>query len=658
MSLFRHDAPEAGPPWRHFAVCATGWICLGAALFWILHRIWPALFLPWWFNTDEVVFYNEVIRQLRLDPRQTFFDIPGTPFMALTSVLTALWWAAARLAGLTGFANPSDFAFANVQGVFTLMRALTLGMYAGAVALTFDLFRRCAGTLTAILAALLFASLPIHVHYSHFVRTESLGLVLCFGAIWMVLYSRWRGTPGVYFWAGAMAGVAMAARFHFALAGVPVILAIFFLRDREKLPPEPNASMYRPWYGIAGALAALFIAGGLVTVILKAGLIGGGWLTDTMMLTTPAGQTRHFSGSWIGDLMILTTPGGQTHYPGAKQAVARLWLLLGLGALAILLVHGFAKGRRWVWPAINPFTLLLGAGFTAGFLLSHPTFLWRGEYQLRSIQAYMNWTDPNLLSLGPIRSWWNVASFYFTAALPERWLQAAFLAGTAIILWRRQAVHLAFLGGAAVCFFAHPVTMKLWPHHVIPWLPFVCFVAAAPAGLLGGWLTRRYRHPAFAAAIVLLSASAVIWACAPRLRRADEYLAISRSRTDEIGKMNRWLSKNVPAGAYVLVSYYALNEDGMLSWIEDVGVPVPGFMKKPGSARVWRLDRGAVDGQMGFVCISPADIVLIGKDLERQNPGWTYNPFENSAFQPLARFGDYFYQLHVLKFDFRRNGGP
>lgn len=209
MSLLKRDTPEAGPPWQHFAVCTTGWICLGLVLIWILHRIWPALLIPWWFNTDEVVFYYEVIRKLRLDPSQTFFDIPGTPYMTLTSVLTALWWAAERLVGLTGTANPSDFAFANVQGVFTLMRTLTLGMYLGAVALAFDLFRRCAGTLTGVLAALLLATLPIHVQYSHFVRTESLGLVLCLGAIWIVLYSRWRGRPEVYCCAGILAGVAM-----------------------------------------------------------------------------------------------------------------------------------------------------------------------------------------------------------------------------------------------------------------------------------------------------------------------------------------------------------------------------------------------------------------------------------------------------------------
>ncbi len=644
MSLLRRDAPEASPPWQHLAVCTTGWICLSSVLLWILLRIWPALFIPWWFNTDEVVVYYEVIRQLRLDPSQTFFDIPGTPYMTLTSVLTAVWWAVERLAGLTGNASPSDFAFAHVQGVFTLMRALTLGMFLAAVALTFHLFRRCAGTLTAVLAALLLASLPIHVHYSHFVRTESLGLVLCLAAIWIVLYSRWRSTPEVYGCAGILAGAAMGARYHFALVGFPVILAIYFLRDRERLSPEPHAPGYRVLYAIAATLAALFVAGGIVTAMFKAKLLGAGWLTDTIMITTLAVPAQYSYG-----FSLETSQ--------AKEIVAKLWLLFGLGGLALVLLHTLPWTRRRVWPVINPFTLMLGVGFAAGLLLAHPTFLWRGPHQLRSIQFYADWIDPHLVNLGPLRSWWNVTTFYFTAALPERWLQVAFLGGAGLIVWRRQPVHLAFLGGAAVCFLAHPVTMKLWPHHVIPWLPFLCFVAAAPAGFLGGWLTRRHRHPALAVAIVLLSASVVIWACVPRLRRANEYLLVSRARTDQIAEMNRWLSRNVPADAYLLVSYYALNDDGFLKWIESAGVSVPEVVKKHRNVRIWWLDRAAVDGKAGFLCMSRADIAFFRADFERRNPGSTYNPFENSAFQPMAQFGGGFYQLEVFKFDFRRSGG-
>ncbi len=640
MSLISHSDPvEAGPPWQHAAVCAAAWICTGSVVAWILLRVWPALLLPWWYNTDEVVIYYEVIRQLRLNPGQTFFDIPATPFMTLTTILTALWWAVEKMVGLAGSATPSDFAFAHVQGVFTLMRSLTLGLYVVAVALALDLFRRAAGVLTAVLTVLLLATLPVHVNYSYFVRTESFGLVLCLGAIWMVLYSRWRGTAEIYGCAGLLAGVAMGARYHFALVGLPALLAIYFLRDRDKLPPGPYVSTHRVLYAAASALAALFLAGGVVTVLFKANLVGTGWLTNIMLLTTPAGPSQ---------------------YPGAKLAVAKLWILAGGGALSLLLFYRFGRRCRHLWAVVNPVTLLLSVGFVAGFVLSHPSFLWRGEYQLRSIQFYSDWIDPNLARLGPLGSWWHVTTYYFNTALPGRGLPVAFFTGAAIILWRRHPVHVAFLIGAIICFFAHPVTMKLWPHHIIPWLPFLCFVAAVPAGFLAAWFARRlarYQRPELAAAVVLLLAMAMIVECRVRLRSVDEYLKISRARTVQIWDMNRWVSEHVPANAYLLVSYFALNEDGFLKWIENSGVPVPPFVKKHNNVQIWWLDRGAVDGHAGYVCMSRADIAFFRDDFERRNPGSTYNPFENPAFRPLASFGGGFYELQVFQFDFRRPSG-
>jgi hypothetical protein len=65
---------------------------------------------PWWFNTDEVVFYCEVVRQLRFDPTLTFFDIPGTPYVSLIGLVTLFWWAAERVFRLTTAVTPADLA--------------------------------------------------------------------------------------------------------------------------------------------------------------------------------------------------------------------------------------------------------------------------------------------------------------------------------------------------------------------------------------------------------------------------------------------------------------------------------------------------------------------------------------------------------------------
>src|SRR5262249_5521163 len=148
------------------------------------------------------------------------------------------------------------------------------------------------------------------------------------------------------------------------------------IQSEEDIRTFPSKQLW-----IAGSiLAGFFVAGATAALLLKAGVIQPDPLTHTMLLTTPAGPEQ---------------------YAGAKQSVAKLWVLLGSASLATFVLHAHAAGRRLLSPILNPVTLALLLGFAGGFLLSHPTFLWRGEYQLRSIQFYSDWKDPNLEALGP-----------------------------------------------------------------------------------------------------------------------------------------------------------------------------------------------------------------------------------------------------------------
>lgn len=628
----RESTSQSSSAWTNPTLIWIGWASICTILVCIVFRVWDAFFIPWWFNTDEVVFYYEIIRQLRLEPTQTFFDIPGTPYMSLISLFTLFWWAAERVFRLTTAANPSDFAFENIQQVYTLMRSITFGCYVLAIGLAFSVFRRASGVIIGTVAAVLMCTLPIHVQYSHFVRTESLGLVLCLAAIIAVLHPRTKGRWGTYLAAGALAGVAVGARFHFALVGLPVLLAIYFLHDRETQSEEEiRAFPSKQLWIVSSILAGFFIAGGAATLLLKAGVIQPCPLTHTMLLTTPVGSEQ---------------------YPGAKQAVSKLWILLGSGSLVAFVLHGFAGGRRLLKTILNPVTLAILLGFVGGFLVSHPTFLWRGEYQLRSIQFYSDWKDPNLEAMGPFGAWWNVTRYYFATALPEPWLQVLFLLGVVLVLYRREPLSLAFLIGAAICFVAHPVMMKLWPHHIIPWLPFLCYVAAYPIGFAIEARTRGLLQLAVVGVFVAVIAAlgAAVW---PRLGKADEYAKISRGRTDQIREMNHWLDDHVPADAFLVLSYYALNSDGFLKWIEQSGVSVPQNVKHFRDIEIWFLQRAALDGKKGYVCVSKADIAFFRDDAERRNPGSTYNPFEDKRFEELAKFGNGFYEIRVFEFDLR-----
>lgn len=617
--------------WNQPLVQTLAWTALGLTLFWVVREVWAGLFIPWWFNTDELVFYYEVIRQLRLDPSQTFFDIPGTPYMTLTSLCTTLWWAGERVLGLTQ-SSPADFAFENVQGVYTLMRMLTLGGYVAAMGLAFAAFKRSSGVLTALAAAILTATLPIHVHYSHFVRTESLGLVLCLAAIGLMLLPSAAGRWQAWLIAGILSGAAMGARFHFAAVGLPILLSLYWLTDRKQVSPRGESTHERRLEQAGLALAALFIVGALITLLHRGGMLEAGRLTHTLLLTSPAGPEQ---------------------YPGAKQTVSKLWLLLGTGSIALLAALAFPRSRGPLRPFVNPLTLALLLGFAGGFLLSHPTFLWRGEHQLRSIQFYSDWVDPELEKIGPLRSWWKVTVYYFTTALPERWLQIGFGVGALLILWQRRPAPVAFLVGAMVCFIAHPVTMKLWPHHIIPWLPFLCFVAVYPIGWLAETLGRRLTSVVGPSLLTAGVATGLLLLIAPRMASADNYVEVSTARTVQIQEMSAWLEANAQPDDFIALSYYALNAEGFFRWIESLGIAVPVHVKRHRDVTIWWLNRATLDGKAGYVCMSRADLHFFRADMERKNPGSTYNPFEDEGFKEMATFGANFYELKVFKFDFR-----
>jgi len=199
--------------------------------------------------------------------------------------------------------------------------------------------------------------------------------------------------------------------------------------------------------------------------------------------------------------------------------------------------------------------------------------------------------------------------------------------------------------------------MKLWPHHIIPWLPLFCYVAAYPVGASIDAVTRRLRSPVIAAVIVLAVTIALVAAVLPRLAKIDEYVQTSRNRTVQIEQMDKWLATHVPIDSFLALSYFSLNGDGFLKWIESAGVPLPKHVKPSRDVHIWWLDQSTLDGHAGYVCISRADIIFFREDAERKNANSTYNPFEDQRFKELATFGGGFYELKVFQFDLRLPSG-
>jgi len=138
----------------------------------------------------------------------------------------------------------------------------------------------------------------------------------------------------------------------------------------------------------------------------------------------------------------------------------------------------YAARRARIFDATldQPLDAYLSYQFYDRIRAAHPEFLWRGTFQL---QVFSFTAAGPTQSCQPWRVWQVVARYGVLSRirLPERALKIALIIGGCVAIWRRETVSLAFLVGAAACFLAHPLNMKLWPHHIIPWLPFLCFVA-------------------------------------------------------------------------------------------------------------------------------------------------------------------------------------
>ncbi|HEX5270077.1 MAG TPA: glycosyltransferase family 39 protein, partial [Gemmataceae bacterium] len=558
-----------------------------------LARMLPSLALPWYQKADELVFAYEVIRFLRLDFRQHFFDIPGTPFMFLTA---ALWSAGHRLlwlAGLTGYASPANFAFAHLDALHVLMRGLTMGFYAVSVGLTYRLGRRLTNVAGGCVAALLLVTLPLYSQYSQFVRTESLGMCLMLAAVWWAYRGRETGRLKFYLWAGLAAGVATTARFHFAMAALPVLLAAhgFYRPAGESVPargaePPPTPRRY---LALAGAFAAVFLVGALMVVGPKFDLFPPGRVSRVMMIAR-----------WGGDALA----------PHALATMRGVWLTLGTVCPVALAAYFVPRLRRYAAVVVNPPVITLLAAFAAGFLASGPTFLWEGDRQLGSIEQYANMTDATRANLGSAENWWFVTGYYFGVATPEPLVVAALALGAVLALRRRDRAGWPVVVGAAAAFVAHPPRMITYEHHILPWLPFL---ALLPAFAVAALVRAAGRLPGLgrAGSVPLLLAVLAVTLFVVRGRLAADRVDRSPEgvRCRVIAEMTAWVGENAPPDTDLYLAYWTFNEPLFLSWMEREGVRVPHWRVKARTQyHDWYYDRASLDGRCGLLAMTTVDV--------------------------------------------------
>jgi hypothetical protein len=313
----------------------------------------PTLFYPWFFSTEEAPYGQEAVRFITGDFHQRFFDIPGTPFMALAALVFKT-----ALVGLYGWnADP----FSHLDLLFSIMRGLSGLAFAAAVLCMYLATRQIASTCAALLAAAVLALHPILATTLTHTRIEPTAVFIVSAAI--LAWLRGIVTGGLWFFriAGLLAGLAMAARFQLALTLLPVFVAYAFVYTQQGKDRTTQID-------------------NLLFVVALAGPIVGG----TVAALTAVGFDLSPASEWI----LASFPGGGA--PLATALIRKLWIGLALLAMAILLAAALPlTRRRYIKRYLNSSLAALAGWFAVGVVIGTPTVFVGQQHLLTSVNNFI-----------------------------------------------------------------------------------------------------------------------------------------------------------------------------------------------------------------------------------------------------------------------------
>lgn len=615
------------------------------------------LVTPWYGNSDEVVYAAEVIKFLDLNFNQNFFDIPGTPFMFLTTILWAGWYGLLHIAGQVDTAvGIKLFTFQHLQDLYFLMRLLVLIFYATSIALTCICGKRLTNAVGGCIAALFLAFFLPYAAYSSFIRTESMGITLALTALYLTLDAIAFGKIKYFFIAGILSGVATAARFHFAFATLPIIIPLYFLTrkqtdrnsrkdansliDDEQIYPITSDKTIeaRPrWLAtLLSLIASLFFIGGIITVLVGLNIIQPNFFTHAMLVTAESQS--------IGDL----TKG--------LSLMRKLWYFLSILSIAFFIAFRIPKLRDRAQSLLDPAIVLILSGFGVGLVLGTPTFLWRGSYLLRSIQFYGNWIDYDRQKLSFPAQLLDVYSSYWTVITPTIGIACLLIAGSILILVRRDRYLYPILFGAILSLVSQPVLLPIQSYRVAPWLPYLAIVQAYPLAVAYQAVTRFNRRYLILqmlsfGAIILIGFSVVHDGVKHQSNNIDQTV---QPRLEVVADVTNWLEKNTGSSDVIFLSYFSFNKQMFYKWIEAQGATVPAQVKGTRKYYPWWGDRTTLQNQSGYLVSTQADLA-VKADWDNKKPGEGVDPLTEKAFTKVASFAGGGFEFSIFRFDFKQS---
>jgi len=614
---------------------AASLIYLALILAFALPPLLAGLSRAWFYTADELMIAGESIRFADLDPRQHFFDLPGTPFMMLTAVL----WAALRQIAQWFAPDPwyggidssmsgiVEFTYRHLDWLFTLIRSETIFFWACSLVLLYLLSRKLLNHAGACVACLVLMMSPAFSLFSSFCRVESMAVAFTLAAL-LVAYRAlekggrqlgarpsWRDS---LIWAGALAGVAAAARLH-SIAASGMVLFLVLLCDER----TPRRDRYPGWVRSAAWFAVPLIGiGGAVCF----------WLAKWQ---------------WSGE------------FPHAGAVLAKAAAGLAIAPFVLVLLYRLPGIRPILIRAAGPETIKVGIGIVCGFLLANPMLIPRFRYFLGSVEmysaGYRDWTRATWPLWKNIR--WYVA-LYARNFAPDTVLLLLLLGGAILAVASRNRRLWPFLLTFVGFFVSKPLNMIAAPHHTLLWLPFFALLCGYPVARLYDFVRTRdaggakWRLAACGAAAVVYLAIALSLSNGPAM--AASQVQGDRARLANIEKASHWILSNTRPDSTVAISNPCFNPDIFYIWLQALDVPVPPSVFDRRHYVIWFGNRGTVSGLAGYACTAgPIGTPENWDNLALTDPNHISDPNREPGFQRVAAFGNDFNEVDIFRFDFR-----
>ncbi len=155
-------------------------------------------------------------------------------------------------------ANGYGMPMENLYAPYLVARVLVAAMGALTVPVVFGIGNRLFGRAVGLLAAAIFALMPLHIVHSHFASVDVPATLWVAAAMLLAAAIYTRPTLSIYIAAGAAAGFAAGTKYNAALVIVPVVVAHFLRQDGSR--PLDRVKDSRLWFALVSCVLAFFVA--------------------------------------------------------------------------------------------------------------------------------------------------------------------------------------------------------------------------------------------------------------------------------------------------------------------------------------------------------------------------------------------------------------